>query len=646
MTDLVAIVKKHREAMRKWSKKALQRNYIVDENKVVWCPVRMSEISKRYANPKRSLLNFICNVYYPGESIEFSSCFIVDYASRIINSWNNNWLSTRLDAIKNKLIKRKHELTAEQCDLLLYKSLLKIDLDISFLLTDAYFLEPNEEDFFIYIPTANPTEDGDTSKRLAKGKASSSSNVLTRRKDSAHFLYVDVGAWSSPQKRGTQGHAPFAIITANEIAIWDILATKGQVRNGKGLRPDGAVYAFWKKYHKVLRGHLIFYGYIPPNKGLHVIQGNRRRIFSYKPFIPTPFAKNEEMLVVIPDLHLHMFPNFAVDNFLEPWKDGQSLGIYLSSLWTYLADFNKNSPYYVRLIQVGDLYELWESACIMLFARRLRMFEAFGKIGFLKSRLLRWRSLLQAEIEKRGLDKIFSNKDMEMLEKYQWDSKELLGVWDKMKKEIQKAHRIKDIAGNEVGLFDKKGRINCKDLPNWTHIGGNHDSFVSDVTPRKYGINDCIWMEHGHLNDPKNNPANINEGVFWTGCNVIAELKQWGDQAKELDSNRRPLFLRNAAAVNINKFLRKKERAYSLIVTGHTHSPYIALLRVRKDLPKHFEIISVLYDQGWKELKLMDYIKKLPGAFETAHPMTMTTGGVFPAFSTIFRVMTGLSRIK
>jgi hypothetical protein len=281
----------------------------------------------------------------------------------------------------------------------------------------------------------------------------------------------------------------------------------------------------------------------------------------------------------------------------------------LYSLFDYLADFTSSHP--VRLIQVGDLYELWESALVLLFANDDKLVDAFGTIGFERHLLIRYREAIVRDIRRRGLDKVFSAADLKSLERQPWDSPTLKPVWQKMKDAIQRAHRITDVHGQDAGLFKNDGHINA-DLLDWTHIGGNHDSFISDVTPRAFGTNKAVWVEHGHLRDPKNCPTNVSEGIFWTGANVIAEIKNVGDQAKGLESNRRPLFQGNAASTAENRAFRDKGRPYSVIVNGHTHRSYAALLTVRRDLPRDYEPIAVLYDQGWKELNWKDWVKAVP----------------------------------
>lgn len=639
MSSLQQIVESHHKALRKWSQKAMERNYQVDAGQVVWCPVQLPEVSQEYPNPKRSLLRFLSSVYYPGTDLQAG--LVAGYAGRILKYEQNRWLESHVDFSIRALVKRGlDKLPAEQRETFeLYdQGVLTREQAVMLLVQDdLFFLEPSHDAYYIYVPTADPSEGDKSAGKMARGQAGKSANTIAKRQDWSHFLYLDVGAWSG----GGSGHAAFGIVTPDEVALWDILARSGAVTDGRGLRPGGMVKAFWDKYHKVLGGSLVFYSYLVPNEGVCVIRQGTRHKYSYTPRIATPLTDNQ-MLVFIPDLHLHLFTGLAADNFVEPRKGGESLAYYLVGLFDYLADFTSQHP--VELIQVGDLYELWESALLLLFAREQKFFDAFTKIGFERGLMLMYRAALLREIQKRGLDKVFTSGDLINLEKQPWDSDTLQPVWRNMKRCIQEAHRFRDIHGREAGLFDRTGRINAQ-LGDWTHIGGNHDSFVADIRPRAFGVNEAVWVEHGHLRDPYNCPAKMNSGIFLTGINVIAEMKRVGEEIKGLESDRRPNFQKNAAETAEQRAFRDKGRPYGVIVTGHTHRGYAALLRVRKDLPKDYEPVAVLYDQGWPVLKWTDWAKALPSmATVLSVAGGLLSGASLTRFRSILRIMGGVAK--
>lgn len=74
-----------------------------------------------------------------------------------------------------------------------------------------------------------------------------------------------------------------------------------------------------------------------------------------------------------------------------------------------------------------------------------------------------------------------------------------------------------------------------------------------------------------------------------------------------------------------------------MIITGHTHRGYMALVRVAKSLPHQFEVLQVLYDQGWEELDWKGYAAKLP----YAAPL-LCTGGEWASLQTVARIVGGI----
>jgi hypothetical protein len=249
--------------------------------------------------------------------------------------------------------------------------------------------------------------------------------------------------------------------------------------------------------------------------------------------------------------------------------------------------------------------------------------------------------LLEQVVRTRGLDTVFSTTDLDALEKYQWDASGLVPIWQKMEKEIKKVHSKKDVSGQDCGIFKDNGSLNSGCLGDWQYIGGNHDSFVSKVAPKKFGVNDCLWIEHGHLKDPNNSPQAIKSGIFFTGLNVLAELKEIGDPIKSIESDRRPLFLGNAAEVNKQRIFKEGKRPYSMIITGHTHRAYVALVQVSGRLPNQSRILQLLYDQGWESLDWKGYVKKLPYAV----PLLYTSGEP-PSLQTVARIIAGIAKYK
>ncbi len=658
------IAKDHNKQLRSLAKKARQRKYFI-EKKTIWCPVSISDDGIR-KNPKKKtgFLDFIADIYFRSTRNAFSNQFINHYALWIINNEKNRWVEDHFENImkmkyEQGFKKNKIQLNPDERAFFLEyeKGSIKTSDDLlqCLIIADSYTFDPAHFDYYMYVPVPI-TGDSKPGGPVTKGKASGSGNLINTKRNRAHCLYVDVGAWSSPQKVGGSGHAPFAIITPDEVVIWDMLATKGCLNKGKGLAEGGMVKAFWDQFKSVMPGKIIFYTHNRLHKGLSTYEGNRRHTLSFKPYIPAPFTNNQ-FYVVIPDLHLHMFPHSAADNFLEPWKGGGSLAYLLLTLFGYLSDFNAKHD--VELFQVGDCYELWESALMLLFARHNRSKDYFGPVwhvlgrfGLPRKLVEKYRDSIRADISKRGLDKVFTGSDLDALEKQPWNSGGLKPVWKKIEKEIQKAHSYPTYDGihrkiGKRGIFKSDGTINAPGL-DWTYVGGNHDSFVSKTKPIDVGMNKAIFMEHGHLRDPFNNPAAMKKGIFLTGINLVGELKKIGDQIKGLESSRRyNTFEPNAGIMNKNRLLNKGSgpEQYSLIVTGHTHRAYVSFLEANKDPQKSYKKIATLYDQGWSSsigpenikaiLKLLDnvlpsilvtYSLVAPGFLPTPFPLNLVLG--------------------
>jgi N-acetylmuramoyl-L-alanine amidase len=70
-----------------------------------------------------------------------------------------------------------------------------------------------------YVPTSAPKHN--TSPRVAVPRSGASGAThRINRNDLRHFLYLDVGAWSSPQTVPGQGSAAVGMISADEVALW------------------------------------------------------------------------------------------------------------------------------------------------------------------------------------------------------------------------------------------------------------------------------------------------------------------------------------------------------------------------------------------------------------------------------------------
>jgi hypothetical protein len=101
------------------------------------------------------------------------------------------------------------------------------------------------------------------------------------------------------------------------------------------------------------------------------------------------------------------------------------------------------------------------------------------------------------------------------------------------------------------------------------------------------------------------------------------------------------LFLGNAADVNKQRIFKEGKRPYSMIITGHTHRGYAAMVQVNRSLPNQFQVLQLFYDQGWESLDWKGYVKKLPYAVPLLY-----TSGESPSLQTVVRIIAGLAKYK
>lgn len=608
MQTFAAAIDTYNAAQKKLLRLAADRNYVVADDGLVWCPVSVAKDARRLLRPGDvSLRAVIMELYLPGIQDDIPVP-LSSLLSRIIDFRDNAWLHDACERmVRGRLdvyAKNRGALLPDERDYFdLYRQgALSSDELLHGLTTFDYLRIPQgDTDSYFFVPVGVPADSSGPRFRVPRSGASQSTHTVNTNR-SQHFLYVDVGAWSGSRNAAGTGQAPFGLVSPDEVAIWDMMAPPSRVR-----LPDtnGIAAEFLKQYGEVLNGSLVFYARFFGDHFEMYERGLRRR-FQYS--VPIPFTA-DSLMVLIPDLHLHMFPDSAADNFLDPGRGGASLATYLVSVLDYAASFSRAHP--VELYQLGDCYELWESALLLCFAEGQGLASYFTGIGSalaLPQRLIAdYRDSLRRDIEKRGLDKIFSQQDVQALETQKWNAPGLRPVWKRIQRCIQQAHRFKEIAPagwSNRGIFRPDGRLDV-DLPDWTIVGGNHDSFVTNVTPIRRGVNDAVFMEHGHLRDDKNCPEKILSGIFFTGLNAVAELKGVGDQIKSFEASRRELFQKNAGSVNAQPDYPYRKPAgagpghYSLVITGHTHRQYVSLLSLDSRAPTSVHQTHVLHEQKW-----------------------------------------------
>jgi hypothetical protein len=572
---------------------ALQRNYKFDKYGTVWLPISVSQDASSLADPTGpSFLAVLRHIYFPLDYTGEPPSWFAAVGAKTVELPENEWLKSEFERQVRYRYREIYKKDAKQC-LDLERTLfdeyakdetrgMNSDQLLHALTTFDYFrIPPLKAASHFYIPTSTLRKNPGRRVPIARSGASGATHRLNQS-DLRRFLYLDVGAWSSPQTRPGKGSAAFGMIGPDEVALWDLMAPKTQSHRPPS--DSGTLVAeFLKSCNQNLSGDLIFYARFFDDRCKTYPQGNLQ---THPYQVPVPFTANSVMFF-IPDLHLHLFPNSAADNFLEPWRGGASLASCLIKVFDQIGNFSR-AGHEVELYQVGDCYELWESALLLTFAHGLNFRQLFSATGLslLFSQLLidRCRDRLWQDCVHRGLNTIFSSGDLAKLQTLTWTDESLKPIWRKMKTAIQRAQVIQNSHGGQRSLFNELGRINHPDLSDWTIVGGNHDSFVTDVTPQRRGVNDAIFIEHGHLRDFWNSPATMLLGIALTGVSTAAEIKRVGDEAKGIEGSRRGTFLENAAKSSFDpKYEYSKPRGhgpehYSIVVNGHSHRKYAALI--------------------------------------------------------------------
>jgi UDP-2,3-diacylglucosamine pyrophosphatase LpxH len=257
------------------------------------------------------------------------------------------------------------------------------------------------------------------------------------------------------------------------------------------------------------------------------------------------FTEKGELLVFIPDLHLHWLKESSFDNFSygRKWSVFSkiiSLDKAFCQFLRILADVSKHHN--VKVFQLGDLYELWESWCC-------------------KQRRLNPDLLKQQDIEKwvfRPLAKLI-DKDND-------------NIYKAVVSNLPESEDIKNLK-REIGDMYSDVFSALRELDT-VLIRGNHDNWLNAQLTREIIHGESVvYAEHGHRWDDYNSPNNWKEGYYWTCRNVWAEERGLGTQAKRFaGSADRPSYKNALKTIRTSDRYRDKNFVY---VMAHTHEPYL-----------------------------------------------------------------------
>jgi predicted phosphodiesterase len=586
----------------------------VVEGNQVWYPMRVGDFAEHheiFGDDGRRLSTIIKYVYAPNRLCDrnFDTENAIEHAMELFKCKGNDWLIDKLrDYVKEKYDPYFVEWPPKE----LYG-----DLDIAEILALNEYHSgsktTNKDDMnnmicnLIGYGILHTQRDWDSNYIFFGPVPSSEINSQNEKKaqvkspEYKRFLWMDVGVWS-------QHNAVVGIVTPHEVAMYDIYdsqkgnATRCRSRVTEGTLADQVL----KLLHRKLgRGRTVFY----------------QDLKQIKP-IKTPVLDNE-VIFVIPDLHLHLFKGYIADNFRQPFS-GRSLDEILEKVLSVITEWVDTGKTQVKIIQVGDMYELWESAMLLCIGldsdleRENRLTKAFtlamAAYSFGQSWLAthlrpplvmpppslggmrKYVESIEAVVRREKLDKILSKSELNKL-RLPWTISKgdniatnpaIKDVWKKMQRKIENLHQT---------LF-KANTGKFRTWDNQAIIAGNHDSFLGHAYVIEYGLDDVIRFEHLHYNDPYNKPSNMEAGQFFTALQLIAETLGIGREAKALEKNRRSSFLRDAAKINWDRYCRGKPM-YDLIITGHTHRAYAQVIKLKKSQKFYFEANDPLYDQGW-----------------------------------------------
>lgn len=341
-----------------------------------------------------------------------------------------------------------------------------------------------------------------------------------------------------------------------------------------------------------------------------------------------------EVIIVIPDLHLHLQAGGPLDQFMYKDEKGekQSLDGQLRALIDLKKDL-KSRKITMRTVQVGDMYDVWFAECIL--RHRLKQLKELicDSQRYHSSQRKDFLHMLEEHlVPKELLDNESGWIGMDWYYQREWDH-------ERIKKECIDVSSTKDIV-NHIQKAHAALFLGNKKIFN-TELRGNHDNFFpnqffcdQESAPKDYykfselrfitsddceneklrkyqtGENNCIWMEHGHYWDIDNNDYDwwTKRGKMGNGFNVVhTMIRGWGDRWFSTGSDADMVQLANDVADLWTDLKSKEMRLFitlradqvfkenpsvRLFIAGHTHSPCLV------ENPKDFSLFWQHPDAG------------------------------------------------
>ncbi len=432
--------------------------------------------------------------------------------------------------------------------------------------------------------------------------------------------FLDVGGWHHDRSKGFS-HTDFGLVSGKYILLCSWLNMEGKTRGREA-------YKRYCKKNKVVVTDNEEGGYYftqPIDEFFNMPKG--AIVAHFKAAVP--FISDNELIMFLPDLHLHLFRETVIDNFTyncnfiaNPEKPK------IISLEDELAELLERAQSLgAEIIQVGDCFEIWEVQAhlvddhIYLVEARKQVLKRLRKVWekMWKERKVLPRDDYQykiGDIQHRAREAQASGVLPPLSEAH---VNELgINVDDKFTDPSgpsQTDELVVKIMEKYPKIFANEKLKTVEGGMPFKWLRGNHDNMRANLYYEKAeekdyrflcsraitkackppeelaaydickgGIDQCIWAEHGHRLDSKNSDLvcyNDGQGYDATRFHTIGRII--GESGWEHGSIE--LFLADLSE-NIGYYMRadqldcvymnfEENEEIRLVVMGHTHTPVL-----------------------------------------------------------------------
>ena len=397
-------------------------------------------------------------------------------------------------------------------------------------------------------------------------------------------FYMDVGAWIG-REDGTGNFQTFGLVSGNSLLVGcfnECNEYEWKLDEGEG---HGDVL-HWKKlmdgliadhYPEIFKGDVKrmeesgcweFLKKISNARGdkdprLHIL------FHAYNTIEGLELWPKKGLLIIIPDLHLHFFKNTCWDNFIEVRnRERYSLEKNFLTFLNCIQQFKEDGGSPVLVVQVGDLYEIWESQYLIDKLKEVQHVKNWAE-EIAKLWDLDFDKYIYEDIDiknrimsgegKLGFSVIF--KKISQLKERGIEFVYALGNHDA---DLHKTDKDKELYGGDPKKYSEKLLGRWKD-----QAGGMY-----------------MHLEHGHFID---DPNCKNESLGRIVTKTLTNFEEFGlgdwarDKATPLQSlwdrfrGEEELTRKSWKKYSINLW-KKYEYKLHLFVMGHTHKPYLTML--------------------------------------------------------------------